>query len=259
MNRSLCAPSLADNTEQTHYPAAAMDCELLAPFYQTLEYLSFGRQLERSRFAFLGEVSGARRAIICGGGDGRFLARLLRVNARVQIDFVERSAQMLAIAERRVAAMGPAARKRVRFQYADLREFQPSQLPAHHAPENYPPGYDLIVTNFFLDCFSEIDLALVVSRLAAWGAPGARWLLSEFREPPGVLGRIWTRAVIRGLYAAFRVTTGLRVVRLPDYAAAIASAGFVPRWQEQRLGGLLHASFWESCGPSDDSSQSPGA
>jgi hypothetical protein len=210
-----------------------MNCDALAPYYQTLEHLSFGRQLERSRFAFLREAATARRALICGGGDGRFLARLLRLNDKVLVDFVDLSHKMTGIAQRRVAAMGPSFPRRVRFSAGDLCHFQPQ-----------PAGYDLIVTNFFLDCFSEEELAPVVSRLAGWAASGAFWMLSDFRQLPTTFGVLWTTALIRVLYAAFRWTTGLRVTRLPNYSMALQRAGFACRWEEAALGGLLHSSLW---------------
>lgn len=217
-----------------------MNCDTLAPHYQNLEHLSFGSRLERSRIAFLGEVATAQRAIVCGGGDGRFLARLLRVNPHVVVDFVELSAAMLEIAQRRVRGMGLEFYARTRFWAGDLRAFEPR-----------PEGYDLIVTNFFLDCFSEQELLSVVMYLSRCAARDARWVLSDFQEVPSAFGRLWSGAVIRGLYAAFRCTTGLCVDRLPDYHAALAGAGFAPRWVETALGGLLHSSLWVSIDDND--------
>jgi ubiquinone/menaquinone biosynthesis C-methylase UbiE len=211
-----------------------MNCDGIARYYETLEHLSFGTWLERSRFAFLKEVNLSRNAIVCGGGDGRFLARLLQANSSVQVDFVELSSKMIALAEQRVAAMGQKFRKRVRFHAADLCVFQPQS-----------EGYDLIVTNFFLDCFSDSQLADVVARLSSWSLPHVRWIVSDFREAPTPIARVWTRSIVRALYAAFRLTTGLRVVRLPNYAVAIARERYVLRREENSLGGLVHSSLWE--------------
>ena len=219
----------------SRHSAAAMNCDRLAPYYETLERLAFGSYLEQMRFAFLGEVDQAERAILCGDGDGRFLAALLRANSRVRVDFVDLSGRMIEIAERRVVKMGPSFRERVRFFARDVREFQPQAA-----------GYDLIGTHFFLDCFSQAESAEVVARVASWGAPGAQWMVSEFREAETPLGRVWTRAVIRGLYAAFRVSTGLRVTRLPNYAAALAQQGYSLRAEKNKLAGLLQSSLWES-------------
>ncbi|MGA2421709.1 MAG: class I SAM-dependent methyltransferase [Candidatus Acidiferrum sp.] len=215
--------------------AGRMNCDRLARHYEILERLTFGRRLEKRRFAFLAERETAERALLCGDGDGRFLAELLRVNAGVRVDFVDLSEGMIAIAERRVRKMGESFRERVRFFACDVMEFEPAV-----------GGYDLISAHFFLDCFSEEEIGAVVGRVAGWGARDARWVVSEFCEAETSLKRAWTRAVISGLYAAFRLTTGLRVTRLPDYARALAARGFCLRKRETDLGGLLCSGVWES-------------
>jgi ubiquinone/menaquinone biosynthesis C-methylase UbiE len=212
-----------------------MNCNRIATYYETIEHLSFGRHLEHRRFAFLGDTKTSRRAIVCGGGDGRFLARLLRVNARVEVDFVDLSSRMITLTEQRIEGMGRTFRERVRFHTGDVRNLD--------APADC---YDLIVTHFFLDCFSNEELDEVVGRLTRWGTPQVKWIVSDFREAGGPLGRLWTRGVIGGLYMAFRFTTGLRVTRLPRYKAALARAGYILRFEEEALAGLLHSSVWEA-------------
>ena len=213
---------------------SGMNCDRLAPYYESLEHLSFGRYLEQRRFAFLEEMKRSERTLECGGGDGRFLARLLSLNHVVQVDFVDSSPNMAELAERRVSSMGSAFRERVRFFIGDVREFEPQ-----------PVGYDLIVTHFFLDCFNDVELAEIVTRLASWRTVHCRWVVSEFCEGQGMIHRLWTRAVIRSLYGAFLLTTGLRVTRLPDYKAALAREGFLSRFERNALGSLLHSSLWE--------------
>jgi ubiquinone/menaquinone biosynthesis C-methylase UbiE len=210
-----------------------MNCDFIAPHYQTLEYASFGKSLERRRFAFLSAARASRSAILCGGGDGRFLARLLRANSEVRVDFVDLSARMVDLAERRVAAMGRAFRARVRFHVADLRTFDPPQ-----------DAYDLIATHFFLDCFTDGEVADLAAQFASWTAPQAQWIVSEFQQAQGRFAGLWTRLTIRALYAAFRVSADLRVTRLPHYEEALAVAGFSLQCREQAIGGLLRSSLW---------------
>src|ERR1700730_12227416 len=112
-----------------------MNCDGIARYYEVLEHLSFGSYLERSRFAFLGEARTSRKAILCGDGDGRFLARLGQVNAQVEVDFVELSPKMVELAERRVVGMGRTFRQRVRFRVGDVWDF-----------EARTDGHDLILT-----------------------------------------------------------------------------------------------------------------
>jgi ubiquinone/menaquinone biosynthesis C-methylase UbiE len=213
--------------------SAPMNCDLIAPYYEFAEHISFGRSLERARFAFLHEAKCARRALVCGGGDGRFLARLLRANPSVQIDFVDLSPKMIALARRRIVKAGETNLNRVRFHAADARKFAPQAC-----------SYDLIVTNFFLDCFPDQELTDVIAHLSKCAAPDAKWLISDFRESGSSLGRILTTAVTRSLYAAFRLTTGLRVTRLPAYVSALTRAGYSVQREKKLLGGLLHSSLW---------------
>lgn len=210
-----------------------MNCDFIAPYYEFAERISFGRSLEHARFAFLHEAKSAQRALVCGGGDGRFLVRLLSVNPTVQIDFVDLSPKMIALARCRVVKSDEANLTRVRFRAADVRKFVPPAGP-----------YDLIVTNFFLDCFSDDELTDIIAHLSACATPEAKWLVSDFRKSGGPLGRIWTTVVTGSLYAAFRLTTGLRVSRLPAYLSAVTRAGYALQGEKTLLGGLLHSSLW---------------
>ena len=210
-----------------------MNCDRLAPYYQALESITFGRKLEHCRFAFLEHAKSSQCALLCGDGDGRFLSNLLSENPHVEVDFVDSSRKMLELADRRASSLGRTFRNRAHFHLTDIRDFAPR-----------PSGYDLVATHFFLDCFDDSELPHLVRRIASWTTAGAQWLLSDFREAEGTLARICTRAVIRSLYAAFRLTTGLPVTRMPNYRAALTNAGFAPRLEENFLAGLLHASLW---------------
>jgi ubiquinone/menaquinone biosynthesis C-methylase UbiE len=210
-----------------------MNCDRLAPYYDALEHIAFGKKLERCRFAFLDYTKSSQCALLCGDGDGRFLANLLSSNPHVAVDFVDSSRKMLELADRRASSLGHKFRNRVQFYLADISDFAPR-----------PSGYDLVTTHFFLDCFDDSELPHLVRRIASWTTPDAQWLLSDFREADGTLPRLWTRAVIRSLYAAFRLTTRLQVTHLPNYRAALTNVGFIPRLEENSLAGLLHTSLW---------------
>ena len=214
-------------------PDDGVSCDPLASSYELLEHLSFGKYLEEQRFAFLEQAKTAGRALECGGGDGRFLSRLLGVNARVEVDFVDLSPKMVALAKQRVGRMGPRFLQRVRFWTGDIRKFEPRL-----------EGYDLISTHFFLDWFTEEQLAGIVARLASWRSENVHWFVSDFCEAERQCYRLWTHTVIRSLYAGFRLATGLRVNRMPNYKATLAKQRFTPLFQKTALGGLLHSSVW---------------
>jgi hypothetical protein len=75
--------------------------------------------------------------------------------------------------------------------------------------------------------------------------PNAQWLISEFAVPAGWHGRFIARPLIRTLYWAFGLLTGLEVRTLPDYHAALRWAGFELVQERRWLGGLLASELWQ--------------
>ncbi len=207
-----------------------MNADHIAPYYQWLEYLAFGRSLERCRFHYLDATRGARRVLILGEGDGRFLSRLLSVNAHAHVDVIDASPRMLALAQARVRAKD---RPRVRFHHADARLWQFADRT-----------YDLIVTQFFLDCFSPADLAQIVRRLRLAMDPGGTWLVSEFQQPSQRLARWHAAAWLGVMYWFFQRSTGLGIRRLPPYRDLLAGAGLEMARQHESRFGLMVSQLW---------------
>jgi ubiquinone/menaquinone biosynthesis C-methylase UbiE len=212
---------------------AVRNCDLIAPWYESLEHYCFGDALEERRFAFLEAFARARRALLCGEGDGRFLSRLLCANPGVEVNSVDASTNMVRIATRRLHRLDTDARRRTALHCADVAAFVPDEGP-----------FDLIATHFFLDCFSTEQADELVQRVAEFAAPQALWVISEFNRPKEGLPRIWTRAAIRLLREFFGMAAGLRTMALPDYRPALAYAGFELQRQEESRGGLFISELW---------------
>jgi len=190
--------------------------------YRFLEFASFGTALWNCRIAHLAQVTYARRVLMAGEGDGRFLAAFLKAAPNAQVDYLDASPAMTRLAAQRASA-------RVRFLTGDALEFP---LPAAE--------YDLIVTHFFLDCFQPTEIERLIPRFAAAALPSARWLVSEFRATNPI-----TSAIVTGLYLFFGATTGLTPRRLPAYEPALKRAGFRCIRKQTRLFGLLTAELYE--------------
>ncbi len=206
----------------------------LARHYRWLETVTFGRQLQWCRSALLPNVVGRRHALIVGEGDGRFLAVLLRADQGVRVDCLDVSPAMAARAATRAAAV-PGGRERVRFVTGDVRT---TPFPA--------ADYDLIVTNFLLDCFPADELAVVVGRLAAVCRPGGVWLVGDFRRPAGAWSRRLADVALWGMYRFFRVATRLPARELVDPDPLLAARGFVRVAEACRLRGFLAARLWRA-------------
>jgi SAM-dependent methyltransferase len=182
-----------------------------------MEFAVFGRALERCRIHFLPDLHGIRRALVLGDGDGRFLKRLLDAAPGLRADYVDRSAGMLALAKLRAS--------QATFHCADVLT---DALPQ--------ADFDLVAAHFFFDCFDREELVRVIARVRA-AAPGARWLVSEFRVPEGCWARPagWWIAV---MYRFFAATTGLRTRRLEDHRP------LQPVACATRARGLLVSELW---------------
>ncbi len=200
----------------------------LAPWYRWIEYLAFGRALERRRFAFLPRLADARRVLILGEGDGRTVARLLQIAPRAQFDVVELSPEMIALARVRVGDSW-----RVNFHQGDARG---QRWPA--------ASHDAVITNFFLDCFTDAELAPLIRDLATALAPGGIWIVGEFAIPPRGWRRVHARIWIWTMYRFFGITTGLRARKLPTIERAMREAGLTRVEQQSERAGLVVSEVW---------------
>jgi SAM-dependent methyltransferase len=207
--------------------------DLIARPYRWLEYLTLGRALERCRLHYLPNLLQQRQALILGDGDGRFLAQLLARNPHLKADAIDTSATMLHLLSQRCESITSDSAAR-------LQTHQNSALTVPIEAKRY----DLVVTHFFLDCLSQSELESLVARIAPTLTPGALWLISDFRIPGGLM-RLPAKFIIRTLYLAFRVLTGLRTTRLPDHSTPLSQAGLTRIAHQHHLGGLLFNELWQ--------------
>jgi ubiquinone/menaquinone biosynthesis C-methylase UbiE len=208
-----------------------MNCDPIARWYRYAEYLTLGGALEKRRREYLSQTATSKRALLLGDGDGRFTGEFLNVNRTARVDSLDISKNMLDLAARRIekhrvarAFPTPA----VRLLRADALTF------AFEGP------YDLIVTHFFLDCFSDVQIEELVGRITRAATPDAKWIVSEFQTP-----NLAAALFVKALYLAFRVLTGSRVHRLPVYSKALAANGFKRIAHKTALYGTLVSEFWE--------------
>jgi SAM-dependent methyltransferase len=213
------------------------DFDRIARSYCVLEYITLGSALDRTRMHFLSSLVNARRALVIGDGDGRFLAKLLERNDALHATAIDTSAAMLELLSKRCAPFA----ERLEIHQVDALEFTSTDCEP----------YDLVVTHFFLDCLPQSEVDLLAKRVDALLSPGALWLISDFRIARGIL-RLPTRFFIRALYFAFLVITGLRTTHLPDHASALASGGFTRIRNQLLLGGLLTAELWQKSNVNPD-------
>ena len=213
----------------------------VARIYRWAEHLTLGPLLQRARTCFLADLPALQpalsmesaTALVLGDGDGRFLARLLAQQSRLQAVAIDSSDAMLSL-----------LRHRCRRYSNRLQTHQVSAVEFFDCGR-WKGCADLIVTHFFLDCLTQPELNRLASQLAARTRPGALWLLSDFAIPSNPWLAPLAALYIRFLYLVFRLLTGLRVTHLPDPASALSSAGFHRIARHSLLCGLLYTEIWQ--------------
>jgi ubiquinone/menaquinone biosynthesis C-methylase UbiE len=202
----------------------------LAPWYDGLTRLLFGRTLHRSQTGMLDRVEPKQRILLVGGGTGRLLAALCHRFPGVPVDAVDISQQMLQRSRHRLPA---AAVENVCFIHFDICQWAP------------PERYDLIVTPYLLDCLADSTNVAICSRLSRALDEGGHWLLCDFDVPPPSLPmHVPARFLIAGLYLFFRLTCSLAARRLPDFERAFAAASLQKISERRYWGGLMKSRLY---------------
>jgi ubiquinone/menaquinone biosynthesis C-methylase UbiE len=210
-----------------------MSFDLLAPHYRWIEFVSAGEKLQRCRTEFLQRVAGAKRVLIVGDGNGRFLLECRRQLPDAKITSVDASARMLGLARRRLERHGVNSAS-IDFVCADALAWTP--------PER---EFDLIVTHFFLDCFRREQVEALVAKFARAAGPRANWLLADFQVAPTGLARQRSRLILWTLYRFFRVMTGLSATVLTRPDVFLQQNGFTLRERRVYDWGMLYSDWWQ--------------
>ena len=210
-----------------------MSFDLLAPHYRWMEALCAGGRLQRCRTALLAVISAPQQVLVYGEGNGRFLAELCRRFPEAQVTVVEASGVMIELARARLRRAGLAG-ARVEFIHADALTWKPPKA-----------AFDLIVTCFFLDCFREDQLQMLVPTIASAAAADAQWLHADFQIAPAGLRRVCSRVIVGVLYAFFRWATRLPAHELVNVGPYLSAAGFTKRERREFIIGLLFCECWQ--------------
>ncbi len=175
---------------------------VLAPVYDSLARLVLGRSIQQMQLLFLDRLTSKNKLLILGGGTGWILPAIERINSKIEIDYVDLSPGMIKKAKKR-----GIDRARIRF--------------IEGTAQNIPDAdYDCVITNFYLDLFTDSELKGIVSHIRNYIQPNSYWFVTDF-----VTGSSWSKAKLTCMYIFFWLTTGLKTNQLPDWDLVLRSNG----------------------------------
>ena len=139
-----------------------MDFDALAKVYGGMEVLCAGRLMQRVRTAHLAACPDHGRVLLAGEGHGRTLAALRKLKPGLELTYLDASPAMQQAARHHLARQG-LEETGITFHTGNALTFLPEET-----------RYEVIITPFFLDCFTEAELRVLIPRLASLAMPADR-------------------------------------------------------------------------------------
>lgn len=173
--------------------------DFIAPFYDRLVKIIFGRRLYDAQVALFKYVPKNASVLIIGGGTGTFLNQFIAEAAPAHIDYLEASQKMLEI-----ACNSHQTYQNIRFIYGNENS---EVVPGS--------GYDIVLIPFVFDLYTEHDLNLMVIKLKSKLKPDAVWLVTDFYADTNS-ARLH-QALLKVMYWFFKFISGVKAMKLPDY------------------------------------------
>jgi ubiquinone/menaquinone biosynthesis C-methylase UbiE len=190
--------------------------DLIAPLYDPLSRLVFGKAQLRAQRDLLHFIRPNDRILIVGGGTGWILDDITRLpDTPASITFVESSAKMVDLARKRNT-------EHVHFLNLPIEEF--------HTNEKY----DVILTGFLFDNFRERQALTVFEQLDGCLNPGGTWLFVEFQSR-----QWWQKSLLALMYAFFHLVSRLEVSKLVDMEPFFNRRGYEVRQSKTYFKGLI--------------------
>lgn len=206
----------------------------LALAYQMIEWVVFGGRLQAARVALLDELPPWQCMLILGDGDGRLLHAIVQrmsEGSDQTIVSVDQSESMLSRQRQRTANY--SASRQIEWIKGDALSF----IPHRHS-------FDVIVTPFFLDCFSEEQLQIALPRWFDGLRRNGKWYYVDFVIPESGWRRIGAAWLSRIMHCFFRLMTGLPNAELLNVAAMLRQLGLEPEYQTNRFGGMIATAIY---------------
>jgi tRNA (cmo5U34)-methyltransferase len=180
--------------------------DFLAPVYDPLARLIFGKSIVYSQTWFLNQVPPKAKVLILGGGTGWFLEELIKQSPSCTVWYVDASFKMIE-----------KTRERLLGDRVNL---------IHGTEDDIPTSltFDVIITNFYLDLFSEEKLEKIIQRLSFQTHSSSRWLVTDFVDG----GVWWQQCMLKIMYTFFRGVCDIEANRLPNWTNCLNNH----RWME---------------------------
>jgi|GEM_PF-5717143 len=188
--------------------------DTIAKYYNFLEILAFGRILYGTRIYLLNRTSNPFNILLVGEGTGCFSRYLVNCYPKSSITILDSSNRMIKI-------------MRGQNQISKVQNITILQQDYF----KYTPGikYDLVFTNFFLDCFKSSDILEIVGKIRLMLNETGEWQDVDFTMPhkKNLLNYKYNQLIFKVLYNSFRLICKIESVSIKDLDLNYQKLGFI--------------------------------
>ena len=178
---------------------------LIVPFYDKLVKLIYGNALRNAQTLYLPLIPAYSTILIAGGGTGWILEEITKIHPQgLSIDYLDISSKMIAQAKKKLIG-----KNEVNFINQSILTWQPDKT------------YDVILTPFFFDNFSQQNAQIIFSKLHTQLKPTDLWLHTDFQIAHSKAH--WQKALLFTMYTFFRFTVNIEAKKLPDITSLFQS------------------------------------
>ena len=175
-------------------------------FYDFLTGLIFGETLFRAQVCLLNNIKPGNKILIAGGGTGKILEAISGVHhAGLNITYVDVSDRMIAASKKRNTGKNEVTFINAAIENSRLQD-----------------NFDVVITPFLLDNFTNENLQKIFARIDQLLLPGGLWLNTDFQ----LTGKRWQKIMAGSMLIFFRIICSIEAKKLPDILNCFSSNGY---------------------------------
>lgn len=179
-----------------------MNYNFIAPYYHSLSQLIFLNRQHQAHFVILKHLKENDKILWVGGGAGKFIAEIEKLNLKLDIDYVDFSSKMIDLAQKE-----KTSNLNINFIVADIFDFETDKK------------YDVVMTTFLFDHFNQPKAEELFNQLNSYLKIGGLWFYVDFVQNQ----KGWQKSVTNVMLSFFRIVIGLDISQLPKMKQSFTS------------------------------------
>ena len=175
-------------------------------FYDGLAKLVYGNALIKAQAYLLQFIQPNSNILIVGGGTGKILEEISHIYpSGLTITYVEISAKMTMLSKKRNTGSN-----NVTFVNAAVENV------------NLPANFDVVITPFLFDNFTEQTISKVFNHINTSLKPNGLWLNTDFQ----LTGKWWQSLLLKSMLLFFRIWCGIETDKVYNVEPHFIESGF---------------------------------